>query len=93
MEVDKSNGKLYSHYMTYTVSITSQGQMTIPADIRLALGLQKASKAIARVEEGKMIVEPEPDVMDLYGVFKTKKRISWRKTRAMLDEAWARGEI
>ncbi|MDP1722188.1 MAG: AbrB/MazE/SpoVT family DNA-binding domain-containing protein [Candidatus Gottesmanbacteria bacterium] len=79
--------------MTYTVSITSQGQMTIPADIRLALGLQKASKAIARVDGGKMVVEPVPDVLDLYGAFKTKKRLSWKKTRAMLDEAWARGEI
>lgn len=79
--------------MTYTVSITSQGQMTIPADIRLALGLQKASKAIVSVDAGKMIVEPEPDIMDLYGVFKSKKRLSWKKTRALLDDAWARGEI
>lgn len=79
--------------MTYTVSITSQGQMTIPADIRLALGLQKASKAIARVEEGKMIVEPERDILALRGIFKTKKKISWKKTRKLLDEAWARGEI
>lgn len=78
---------------TYTVSITSQGQMTIPVDIRRALGLEKAGKAVVHADGGKMVVEPEPDVLDLYGVFKTKKRISWRKTRAMLDEAWARGEI
>ena len=67
--------------------------MTIPADIRLALGLQKAGKAIVRADGGKMVVEPVPDVLDLYGAFKTKKRLSWKKTRAMLDEAWARGEI
>lgn len=79
--------------MTYTVSITSQGQMTIPADIRLALRLQKASKAIVSVEAGKMVVEPEPDILALRGIFKTKKRISWKKTRALLDGAWARGEI
>lgn len=79
--------------MTYTVSITSQGQFTIPIDIRRALGLQKASKAIARVEEGKMIVEPERDILALRGIFKTKKKISWKKTRKLLDEAWARGEI
>ena len=79
--------------MTYTVSITSQGQMTIPADIRLALGLQKASKVIVSVDAGKMVVAPEPDIMDLYGVFKSKKHLSWKKTRALLDDAWARGEI
>lgn len=79
--------------MIYTVSITSQGQMTIPADIRLALGLQKASKAIVSTDGGKMVVEPEPDIMDLYGAFKTKKRLSWKKTRVLLDDAWARGEI
>lgn len=79
--------------MTYTVSITSQGQMTIPADIRLALGLQKASKAIVSTVGGKMVVEPEPDILALRGIFKTKKRVSWSKTRKMLDEAWARGEI
>ena len=79
--------------MTYTVSITSQGQMTIPIDIRLALGLQKASKAIVHVDGGKMIVEPEPDILALRGIFKTKKKISWKKTRKLLDDAWARGEI
>lgn len=79
--------------MTYTVSITSQGQMTIPADIRLALGLQKASRAIVSTVGGKMVVEPEPDILALRGIFKTKKRVSWSKTRKMLDKAWTRGEI
>lgn len=67
--------------------------MTIPIDIRRALGLQAASKVIVRADGGKMIVDPVPDVLDLYGAFKTKKRITWKKTRAILDGAWARGEI
>lgn len=57
------------------------------------MGLHKGDRVIVHADGGKMVVEPEPDVLELYGVFKTKKRISWKKTRAMLDEAWARGEI
>jgi len=79
--------------MTYTVTITSQGQITIPADIRRELGMDKRSRAIVRVDQGKMVLEPEPDILALRGIFKTKKRISWSKTRKLLDEAWARGEI
>ena len=80
--------------MTYTVSITSQGQMTIPADIRLALGLQKASKAIVSMDSGKMIVEPEPDILTLYGVFasKTKIRVSRTAERRLFEQALAKGE-
>lgn len=79
--------------MIYSVAVTSQGQMTIPVDIRRAIGLHKGGKAVVRVDAGKMVVEPEPDILSLRGIFKTKKRISWSKTRKLLDEAWARGEI
>lgn len=80
--------------MTYTVSITSQGQMTIPADIRLALGLQKASKAIVSIDEGKMVVEAMPDILSLYGVFasKKRKRVSRAAERRLFEDALAKGE-
>lgn len=80
--------------MIYTVSITSQGQMTIPADIRLALGLQKASKAIVSTDGGKMVVEPEPDILSLYGVFasKKRKRVSRAAERRLFEDALAKGE-
>jgi AbrB family looped-hinge helix DNA binding protein len=80
--------------MTYIVSITSQGQMTIPAEIRLALGLQKASKAIVSTVGGKMVVEPEPDIMDLYGAFasKNRKRVSRAAERRAFEDALAKGE-
>lgn len=77
---------------TYFVTITSQGQMTIPVDIRRALGLQKGAKAVVRTDEGKMVLEPTRDILSLRGVFQSKKRVSFRTTRKAFEEALARGE-
>lgn len=58
----------------YTVSITSQGQISIPAPIRKILGLENYKKALVSVEEGKMIVKPIKDFFELSGKFKTNKK-------------------
>lgn len=60
--------------MAYTVSITSQGQISIPAKIREELGLAKRRKAIVSVENGKMVVEPVKDFLELRGSVKTTKK-------------------
>ncbi len=60
--------------MTYTVSITSQGQLSIPAKLRRELGLEKSKKAIVSEENGKLIVEPIKDLLDLGGSIKTNKK-------------------
>ncbi|MBI5619847.1 AbrB/MazE/SpoVT family DNA-binding domain-containing protein [Candidatus Gottesmanbacteria bacterium] len=78
---------------TYTVSITSQGQISIPADLRRALGLHKKTKAIVRADEGKMVVEPVPDILDFKGIFKVKKTASRQEERRAFEEALARGEV
>lgn len=60
--------------MTYTVSITSQGQISIPAAIRRQLGLDKKKQAIVTVEAGKMVVKPIKDFLELAGSLKTNKK-------------------
>lgn len=60
--------------MTYAVSITSQGQISIPAKIRRLLGLSKKSKAIISVANGKMMIEPVKDFLELAGSMKTNKK-------------------
>lgn len=60
--------------MTYTVSITSQGQITIPVAIQRQLGLSKKQKAIVSVEDGKMVVNPVKDLLELGGSLKTNKK-------------------
>ena len=41
--------------MTYTVSITSQGQISIPAKLRKRLNLNKNKKALVSEENGQII--------------------------------------
>lgn len=60
--------------MIYSVSITSQGQISIPAKIRRKLGLSKAGKAIVSLENGKMTVEPVKDFLAMRGSLKTDKK-------------------
>jgi AbrB family looped-hinge helix DNA binding protein len=55
--------------MTYTVSITSQGQISIPAILRRKLGLDKMGKAQVTEKEGKLVIEPIRDLLELRGSF------------------------
>ena len=60
--------------MTYTVSITSQGQISIPTKLRDKLGLNKKGKAFVTEQNGKLIVEPVKNILELRGSLKTNKR-------------------
>lgn len=53
----------------YFVSVTSQGQITIPVKIRRALKLDKNRRAQVRLEGNTMLVEPVLDFMELEGIF------------------------
>lgn len=53
--------------MVYTVTITSQGQISIPAKLRRKLGLKKKGQAIISEEKGKLIIEPVKDLLELEG--------------------------
>lgn len=64
--------------MQQIVTITSQGQITLPASIRKFFKLDKYKKALVKVESSKIVVEPIEDITTLAGVlkkkaFKTKK--------------------
>lgn len=58
--------------MSYVVSITSQGQISIPAKIRKELGLSSHRKALVKREGKKVVVEPVSDFMKLGGSLKRK---------------------
>ena len=73
--------------MAYTVSITSQGQISIPARFRREMGLYKGGKVLLSKESGKLILEPVADFLSLRGSLKSnKKPLSNRE----LDEFVAR---
>lgn len=53
--------------MAYTVSITSQGQISIPAKLRRKLGLHKKQQAIISERNGELVVKPVVDFLELGG--------------------------
>lgn len=58
--------------MSYIVSITSQGQISIPAKIRRELGLNRNKKALVKREGNKLVVEPVGDFLALGGSLRHK---------------------
>ena len=75
--------------MFYTVSITSQGQISIPAKIRRKLNLDRNIKALVSVQNGKVVIEPTKDLLDLQGAFKTNIKISPKIARRKFEESLA----
>ena len=53
--------------MIQFVTITSQGQITIPAHFRRVLGLQKKQKAMIIIKGDELVIKPEVDILDLEG--------------------------
>lgn len=58
--------------MQQLVSITSQGQITIPALFRRELGLDKYPKATVGIKDKQIIIEPIPDFLSLAGILHNK---------------------
>lgn len=79
--------------MIYSATVTSQGQITIPVKIRRQLKLDKVKKVLLQVEGNKLIVEPEPDILALRGIFKTQKKIPFKVARKAFEKALGRGEV
>ncbi len=52
------------------VKITSQGQISIPAQVRRILGFDKTSKAVIEVKDDSIVISPVSDFVDLAGSLK-----------------------
>ena len=61
--------------MTYTVAITKQGQISIPAKIRELLGFSKPGTLIMHTEGNRLILEPAKDLMSLAGILHDKVKL------------------
>ena len=61
-------------YMRQIVTITSQGQITIPAAMRRAISIDKYNKALASTDGNRIIVEPVEDLLTLAGTLKKKAK-------------------
>ncbi|PIU33078.1 hypothetical protein COY29_00185 [Candidatus Woesebacteria bacterium CG_4_10_14_0_2_um_filter_39_14] len=73
--------------MTHIVSITSQGQISIPSRLRRLYGLNKFKKVlIYSAGENRLIIEPVKDLLLLKGALKSARKISAKKVRAEFEK-------
>jgi AbrB family looped-hinge helix DNA binding protein len=70
--------------MTYTVTVTSQGQISIPAPFRKKYSLLGGTKLHVAEDKGGLFLEPEVDFLSLRGSIKTKKKIDIHKIRKQM---------
>lgn len=75
------------------VTMTAQGQLTIPKEFRTAFGLRGSTKMAIRKKGNVMIVEPRSDFWDLKGSLRSSVKHSDRSIRAArtaFEKKWAR---
>jgi antitoxin PrlF len=53
--------------MDVAATITAKGQVTIPKDVRNALGLAAGDRVIFRVVDGRAVLARTPDLLELAG--------------------------
>ena len=77
-------------HMIKFVNVTSQGQITIPAAFRRALGITKEEKVQVSLKGKQMIIEPPADITKLFGSLSKYaiKNKSIDEVIAMEEEAW-----
>ena len=72
--------------MLYTVSVTSQGQLSIPAQIRKQLGFFKTHKALVTVVDGKVVIEPVKDLLTLKGSLRSSIKATPQQIRKAFEK-------
>lgn len=75
------------------VTVTPQGQISIPAPLRRKFNLHKNRHLVVTSSNSKIELSPTPDVSSLRGVFASKKRLPFSKTRAEFETALATGGV
>jgi len=60
--------------MQQIVTITDQGQITIPASMRRAMSLDQYNKALVKIEDRKLLIEPIVDLLSLGGMLVDKSK-------------------
>lgn len=71
--------------MDVPATVTSKGQVTLPKDVRVALGLKAGDKVLFRVHKDKAVLAKVPSFLDLAGgvpVPARKKGAAWSRVRA-----------
>lgn len=78
--------------MPYQTTITTKGQITIPKEIRDILRLREGRKMSIEIQakNGEMRLKPYPDILELAGTLKVKKKMNVLKAREYMEKHYAR---
>jgi AbrB family looped-hinge helix DNA binding protein len=74
--------------------ITQKGQVTVPAEIRRALGLRPGDSILFMVSGGHVTIERAPSIRDFAGFLKRpgQKSLSDKELREIREQAWVAEE-
>jgi AbrB family looped-hinge helix DNA binding protein len=79
--------------MEKIVTITSQGQLTLPKALRKAFGIKGTTKALVRKEGNLIMVQPKGDFWSLAGSLDSKISLTdkqLRNARNAFAKQWSR---
>ncbi len=76
--------------MKASTSITVKGQVTIPKEIREALGLKPGDKVVFEKEGNTIVLKSAKTLLDFRGYVKAKRYISTEEARKIIKQK--RGE-
>ena len=78
--------------MDLAAKVTSKGQITIPKEVREALGITAGDQIVFRVEEHRAMLAKTPNLLDLAGavdVPTAKRGVAWDEVRRSTRQARA----
>ena len=70
--------------MDLAAKVTSKGQITIPKEVREALGITEGDRIVFRVEQHRALLAKTPNLIDLAGtvdVPAAKRGMAWDEVR------------
>jgi AbrB family looped-hinge helix DNA binding protein len=76
--------------MDVSAKVTSKGQVTIPLEVRQALGIGEGDHVVFRVEEHRAVLARTPDLLDLAGSIAVpagKRGVPWDEVRRRTRQA------
>ena len=78
--------------MDLAAKVTSKGQITIPKEVREALGITEGDQIVFRVEQHRAMLAKTPNLLDLAGavdVPAAKRGVAWDEVRRSTRQARA----
>ena len=78
--------------MDLAAKVTSKGQITIPKEVREALGITEGDQIVFRVEQHRAMLAKTPHLLDLAGavdVPAAKRGVAWDDVRRSTRQARA----